>query len=91
MNGSFPQNHPDSDGDWGYTIYGLIETVQIDGQVAALQGDSGGPVFTLDGAGVRAKGITSSSGTSSNVFYFQDWATVLSRFAAYPNTSSTTS
>ncbi len=90
VNGSFGSDHPDSDGDWGYTIYGVIKTVQIDGRPASRSGDSGGPVFTLDGAGVRAKGITSSSG-AQGVFYFQDWATILTRLAALPNINSTTS
>ncbi len=83
-------SHPDSDGDWGYAVYGVIESVKTDGTAAGQGGDSGGPVFTLDGAGVRAKGIL-CSGSSPNYMYFQDWATVLSQTAAYPNTTSTTS
>jgi hypothetical protein len=35
----------------------LIEARKVDG-IAARGGDSGGPVFTLDGLAVRAKGIT---------------------------------
>lgn len=81
---------PDSDGDCGYTMYGLIHSTQIDGLTPARSGDSGGPVFTLDGAGVRAKGITSGvEGTAG--FYFQDWSDVIRLFGAYPNTVSYTS
>ena len=85
----WPQSNPDSDGDWGYTVHGLIKTTQVNGQTAVRGGDSGGPVFSLDGAGVRAKGTVSAG--SGTTMYFQDWATVLSRFAAYPNTTGTTS
>lgn len=75
----------DSDGDSGYTVYGLIRTDQIDGSTAVRGGDSGGPVFTLDGAGVRAKGIVSMSG-GTTVMYFQDWADAIRLFGAYPRT-----
>jgi hypothetical protein len=46
-------------------------------------------VFTLDGTGMRTKG-TVSAFSDPNLMYFQDWATILSRFAAYPNVSGTT-
>jgi hypothetical protein len=77
---------PDSDGDCGYTIYGVIRSTQIDGATAVRPGDSGGPVFTLDGTGVRAKGIVTAGEYSR--FYFQDWADVVRLFGAYPNTVS---
>ena len=80
------QKSPDSDGDSGYTIHGLIQSVQIDGKTAVRPGDSGGPVFTLYGTGVRAKGITSAGEGSQ--FFFQDWADVIRLFGAYPNVSS---
>ncbi|GAA2398607.1 hypothetical protein Cme02nite_07320 [Catellatospora methionotrophica] len=82
-------SNPDSDGDCNYVIEGLIETTQIDGATAVRSGDSGSPVFTLDGSGVRAKGIVSAG--SGTKMYFQDWADVIRVFGAYPNTSSTTS
>lgn len=82
-------NNQDSDGDTGYIIKGLIRCVQVDGRTAAQPGDSGGPVFTLDGTGVRAKGIVSAGGGTE--LYFQDWADVIRLFGAYPNTSSSTS
>jgi hypothetical protein len=74
---------PDSDGDCGYTISGLIRTTQTSGSTAARGGDSGGPVFTLMGtAGVRAKGIVSAG--SGSTMYFQDWADVIRLYNGYP-------
>jgi len=64
----------DSDGDQGYTIQGLIKTTKDGGGTAVRTGDSGGPVFTYNGANVTAKGITSLGGGST--MYFQDWADV---------------
>nr|MDT0656930.1 trypsin-like serine protease [Micromonospora sp. DSM 115978] len=80
---------PDSDGDYGYVVRGVIETIQADGRTAAQRGDSGGPVFTLNGTGVRAKGIVSGGG--GTIMNFQDWQDVIRLFGAYPNTSSSTS
>ena len=74
----------DSDGDTGYTLYGLIRTTQIDGQTAVRGGDSGGPVFTLMGSGVRAKGSVSAGGGTT--MYFQDWADVIRLYGGYPVT-----
>ena len=78
-------NTPDSDGDCGYTIKGLIRTTQTSGSRAAQGGDSGGPVFTLMGTGVRAKGILSAG--SGSTMYFQDWADVIRLYNGYPRTS----
>lgn len=76
---------PDSDGDCGYTIRGLIRTTQTSGNTAARAGDSGGPVFTLIGStGVRAKGVVSAGGGST--MYFQDWADVIRLYNGYPRT-----
>ncbi|WP_433080087.1 hypothetical protein ACQP1P_42000 [Dactylosporangium sp. CA-052675] len=82
-------SHPDSDGDCNYYHYGLIECTQIDGQLGGRPGDSGGPVFSLDGDGVRAKGIT-SAGEGSD-FLFQDWADAIRVFGVYPNVHGSTS
>jgi hypothetical protein len=71
----------DSDGDSGYTIYGVIRTSQIDGATAARPGDSGASVFTLDGTGVRAKGIVSAA--SGSTMYFQDLADVERQYGMY--------
>ena len=79
-----PSSSPDSDGDWGYTIYGLIRTTQVNGQIAARGGDSGGPVFSLMGSGVRAKGVVSAGGGST--MFFQDWADVIRIYGGYPVT-----
>lgn len=79
---------PDSDRDCGYTVKGLIETRKTDGTIAGRNGDSGGPVFSLDGSGVRAMGITSARGSGDPAYlYFQDWADVIRLFRAYPRTS----
>jgi len=81
-NVSWPREHPDSDGDWGYTVYGLIQTTQINGGTAVRGGDSGGPVFSLLGDGVRAKGVVSAG--SGTQMYFQDWADVIRLYNGYP-------
>ncbi|WP_176985079.1 trypsin-like serine protease [Asanoa ishikariensis] len=65
----------DSDGDQGYTIRGLIRAPRDGGGIAFRKGDSGGPVFTISGADVLAKGI-SSLGADTSTLYFQDWADV---------------
>lgn len=59
----------DSDGDC-FNVHGLAGATQIDGQTAGRGGDSGGPVFSLHGDGVRAKGVL-SAGSGSHVL-FQD-------------------
>jgi hypothetical protein len=73
----------DSDGDT-VTAIGLIRTTQINGQTAVRGGDSGGPVFTLQGDGVRAKGIVSAGGGTTMLF--QDWADVIRQYNGYPVT-----
>lgn len=62
----------------------MINTTQINGSTAVRGGDSGGPVFSLMGDGVRAKGsVTGGSGTT---MYFQDWADVIRLYSGYPVT-----
>jgi hypothetical protein len=64
------QTITDSDGD-RVTVIDLIEAKKSG--IAARPGDSGGPVFSLDGDGVRAKGIVSArGGLPTGVMYFQD-------------------
>jgi hypothetical protein len=70
----------------GYRLRGLILARQIDGLSASQPGDSGGPVFTLDGDGFRAKGIISGVGSHSEM-WFQDWHDAIRLFGAYPRTS----
>lgn len=63
-------NHAcDSDGDC-YDMLDLVQVIQVDGKTAAQKGDSGGPVFSLDGDGVRAKGIVSAC--EGSIMLFQD-------------------
>jgi|GEM_PF-2423630 len=79
-------NTPDSDGDCDYVLRGMIHSFKDGGGIAARSGDSGGPVFTLDGNGVRAKGIVSGGSASGNKMVFQDWHDVIRLFGAYPRT-----
>ncbi|NJC71998.1 trypsin-like peptidase domain-containing protein [Planosporangium thailandense] len=72
-NVNYSNSQCDSDGDC-YTIHGLIGATQVDGRTAGLPGDSGGPVFSLDGDGVRAKGVVSAG--SGTHLLFQDMADV---------------
>ncbi|WP_018255125.1 hypothetical protein [Salinispora mooreana] len=65
-------------------MYDRIEGHHVDGGLAARAGDSGGPVFTLDGSGVRVKGITVAG--IGSTFLFQDWADVFQVFGVYPRT-----
>jgi hypothetical protein len=71
-------------------MYDFVMAFEIHGGIAFRSGDSGGPVFSLDGTGVRAMGIA-SSGAESNNLYFQDWPSIAYRLGAYPNTTSTIS
>jgi hypothetical protein len=57
----------DSDGDC-YTVYDLGRVLHTQGQTASQGGDSGGPVFALDGSGVRAKGLLSAGDGSEMLF-----------------------
>ncbi|GAA3191300.1 hypothetical protein ACFO1B_40830 [Dactylosporangium siamense] len=59
-------------------------TVESDAALAARWRVS--PVFSLDGDGVRAKGIL-SGGNDSTLMLFQDWADVIRLYNAYPRTA----
>jgi hypothetical protein len=81
----------DSDNDC-YTMHNFSKAVQLDGVDAAVGGDSGGPVFSLDGNGVRAKGLVSA--TRANVvngpgvnLLFQDMNDIVDRNLLYPRTA----
>jgi hypothetical protein len=86
-----PSASPDSDGDWGYTIYSLIKTDQIPvpevGWAAnPVKGDSGAPVFVpFNASAVVARGSL-SAGASGGKFYFQDWADVSRIYGGEPVT-----
>jgi hypothetical protein len=44
-------------------------------------GDSGGPVFTLDGEGVRIKGIVNAGlHDDPRYIFYQDWPTISTQF-----------
>jgi hypothetical protein len=64
----------DSDGDFGYTIRNLTEAYQRDGHIASMRGDSGGPVFVLQGDGVLAKGTITAGDLT--LMLFSGWANV---------------
>ncbi|GIG61369.1 hypothetical protein Lfu02_57410 [Longispora fulva] len=72
-----PQDHPDSDGDGNYWITDLIVANKTDGGAAAISGDSGGPIFWLDGNRVRVIGtISGGNGDSGgSTLVFQDFYT----------------
>jgi hypothetical protein len=64
----------DSDDD-DFDVYGLVKACKTQGtEPASHSGDSGAPVFTLDGNGVRAKGIVSAG--DGTCMYFQDMADI---------------
>jgi len=66
----------DSDLDCFY-VHRMVKTIKDGGGIASRGGDSGGPVFTLDGDGVRAKGVLSGGSTGGGpIMMFQDIADV---------------
>lgn len=95
-----PRTSPDSDGDWGYTLYSMTTTYRetfgsapgnetfgsapSNETFGSAPADSGAPVFTLQGSGVIAKG--SLSLISGANIYYQDWADVIRLYGGYPVT-----
>lgn len=73
----------DSDEDT-FFVHGMSTATQVNGLTAARPGDSGGPVFSLNGSGVNAKGVV--SGSAGSTLIFQDWGDVITVFNAYPRT-----
>lgn len=70
----------DSDGDC-YYMEGMIQAFQVNGYVAGQAGDSGAPVFSLDGTGVRAKGIVTGRPEADHRYlFYQDWPTISTHF-----------
>jgi streptogrisin D len=66
----------DSDNDT-FFVHGMVKACKTQGSEAAgLKGDSGAPVFTLDGDGVKAKGIVSGGDSDGTCIVFQDMADV---------------
>jgi hypothetical protein len=81
----------DSDGDC-FAVHDLARGTQLDRVTVAAPGDSGGPVFTLDGSGVRAKGTVTararaSSGAPYTLLYYQDMDDIVDRNGFYPRTA----
>jgi streptogrisin D len=81
----------DSDGDC-YTMHAFKKVVKLDAGDVAVRGDSGGPVFTLDGDGVRAKGLVTARTKSSasapyyDIMYYQDMVDIRDRNGLEPRT-----
>ena len=74
----------DSDGDWT-CMRDLIVAYKRDGGIASRHGDSGGPVFSLDGARVVAKG-TLTGGNGGSMMVFQDFGTAWNLWGVTPLT-----
>jgi streptogrisin D len=74
---------PDSDGDYGYCVKDLWLAHRTNGMAAAQNGDSGGPVFTLDGTtSVFAWGtIFGTLEKDPSTLIFQDFGTAYRDFA----------
>jgi streptogrisin D len=86
QSGSYTVNACDSDGDC-YNMHSMSKTVQVDGRAGGAPGDSGAPLFSLNGSGVRAKGILSGSPSgNANTIFYQDWNTIGADLGAYPVT-----
>jgi streptogrisin D len=73
----------DSDGDW-ICLNDLLLAVRSDGRQGSIPGDSGGPVFSLDGPRVVAKGII--SGYLGSALVHQDFGTAWRDFGITPRT-----
>lgn len=77
----------DSDGDC-FTMHDMARADNINGQCVGVGGDSGGPVFALDGNGVRAKGVISGKNSSNcQILYFQDMDEIVGSMGATPRTA----
>jgi streptogrisin D len=69
----------DSDGAW--RCYGdLISAYKVGGGVGGRLGDSGGPVYTLSGSRVSARGTVTGVQVNGPWLYFQDFATAVRDF-----------
>lgn len=74
----------DSDGDWTCQ-YDLLIAWQKNGYLVVRDGDSGGPVFSLDGTTkVVAKGIISGKTWEDHGLIFQDFGTAWRDFGIVP-------
>ncbi|GHJ45820.1 hypothetical protein Cs7R123_31620 [Catellatospora sp. TT07R-123] len=85
--GSYTAYGCDSDDDC-FSMHDLSRAAQVDGLQSCREGDSGGPVYSLDGSGVRVKGtVTAYSVTDSSLLYYQDWTTIASDFGVTAKTN----
>ena len=75
----------DSDGDC-FTMNNMAKAINVNGLTAGVKGDSGGPVFSLDRDGVRAKGTMSAIGGATELYY-QDMDDIVSSLGATPRTA----
>jgi streptogrisin D len=72
QSGTYSSYGCDSDGDC-YYMHGMAKAVKLDGGVIGQGGDSGAPVFSLNGSGVTAKGVLSGRQTTNYaVMLYQD-------------------
>ncbi|WP_373314004.1 trypsin-like serine protease [Planosporangium flavigriseum] len=77
----------DSDNDC-FTMHDLARANNVNGQCVGTPGDSGGPVFSLDRDGVRAKGtITAMDSSNCSILYFQDMDEIVGSMGATPRTA----
>jgi Trypsin len=77
--------------DEGIIIRNLVRSIQTKNLNPASPGDSGGPVFSFLGNGIRAKGIVTGRALDCNglpskkkILYHSHWGTVLSTFGLLP-------
>jgi len=75
----------DSDGDC-FTMSNMAKAINVNGLTVGVKGDSGGPVFSLDRDGVRAKG-TMSAVSGATALYYQDMDDIVSSLGATPRTA----
>jgi hypothetical protein len=85
--GSYTVHTCDSDGDC-YTMHNFAKAININGQSVGQPGDSGAPVFSLDGDGVRAKGsLTARESSNHAVLYYQDMDDIVGTLGTTPITA----
>jgi hypothetical protein len=79
------------DSKTGNYFYGLREACRQQGESPASQeGDSGAPVFTLDGNGVRAKGSVTGASNDGSCMFFSDMAYIHASLGQWPGVTPRT-
>lgn len=85
--GQYTYNGCDSDGDC-FNMHSLAKAINLDGTCVGIGGDSGGPVFSLDGNGVQAKGVISGKNPNNCAeLHFQDMDQIAHAHGWIPNTA----